>query len=189
MPMLNLLFSPRRWTAVLTLLACTLLLAESAQADPAGRIGRISLLSGTVNLYNPDNGESFAAPLNQPLTSGDILTTEPESRTEIQIGSMTVHLDAGSQLELDRIDDDQVRLYLTEGRSIVKLSSADAVNDFALETRNGRFTARRSGIYRFDTDANSTTAPCISKPATARWISAQDKMPSSGKTGKPVTAC
>ena len=82
----NSFFLPRCWTAALVLLAATLLFAVSAHADPAGRIGRISLISGTVNLYNPNSGESFAAPLNQPLTSGDILTTEPGSRTEIQIG-------------------------------------------------------------------------------------------------------
>lgn len=155
--MYNSLSAPRRWTIALALLVSTILFATSARADPAGRIGRISLLSGTVNLYNPNSGESFAAPLNQPLTSGDVLTTEAGSRSEIQIGSTTVRLDSGSRLELDRIDDEQVRLYLAEGRSIVKLSSADATNDFSMETPNGRFTARRTGIYRFDTDANSTT--------------------------------
>lgn len=155
--MQNSSFFPRRWAAALVLLVATLILSLSAHADPAGRIGRISLLSGTVNLFNPNSGESFAAPLNQPLTSGDILSTGPGSHSEIQIGSMTVRLDAGSRLELDRIDDEQVRLYLADGRSIVKLSSPDAVNDFVMETRNGRFTARRTGIYRFDTDANSTT--------------------------------
>ncbi len=151
------IFLSHRCAAVLALLLSTFLFAAPAQADPAGRIGRISLLSGTVNLYNPESGDSFVAPLNQPLTSGDVLSTEPGSRAEIQIGSTTVRLDAGSRLELDRIDDEQVRLYLAEGRSIVKISSADAANDFSMETPNGRFTARSTGIYRFDTDANSTT--------------------------------
>ena len=153
----NSLFSLRHWRAALALLACSLVLAVPAQADPAGRIGRISLLAGSVNLYQPESGESFAAPLNQPLTSGDIVSTEAGSRAEIQIGSTTVRLDASSRLELDRIDDQQVSLYLAEGRSIVKLSSAEAVNDFTLETRNGRFSARSTGIYRFDSDARSST--------------------------------
>ncbi len=151
------LLAARRWTVLLVLLTCMLFLAAPAQADPPGRIGRIALLSGTVNLDNPNSGETFSAPLNQPLTSGDILTTEPGSRTEIQIGSMTVRLDSGSRLEFERIDDEQVRLYLENGRAIVKLSSPEAVNDFVLETRNGRFNARNTGIYRFDTDASSTT--------------------------------
>ena len=118
----NSLLSSRPWQLLLALLACALFLVTPAQADPAGRIGRIAWLAGpgAVNLYNPDTGESYSAALNQPLTSGDTLTTVAGSRAEIQIGSMSVRLDSGSMLEIDRIDDDQVRLYLNEGRAIVK---------------------------------------------------------------------
>ena len=154
----NFLSTSRRWLVSLAVLAVSLLLAAPAQADPAGRIGRIAWLSGSVFLNNPATGEASAAPLNQPLTSGDILTTDAGSRAEIQIGSMTVRLDAGSRLELDRIDDEQVRVFLDNGHAIVKLPSADAASDFGLETRGGRFSARESGIYRFDTDARSSVA-------------------------------
>ena len=155
--MKNPVFSPRRWYGLLALLASALVFATSAQADPPGRIGRIALLSGTVDLYNPNTGEAFSAPLNQPLTSGDILTTDANSRSEIQIGSITVRLDAGSRLAFDRIDDEQVHLFLDSGQAIAKLSSSDAVNDFSLETRSGRFNARNTGIYRFDVDTGSSS--------------------------------
>ena len=104
----NTLISSRRWLASLAFLAYALLLAIPAQADPAGRIGRIAWLSGSVFLNNPSTGEANSVPLNQPLTSGDILTTDARSRTEIQIGSIIVRLDSGSRLELDRIDDEQI---------------------------------------------------------------------------------
>jgi len=156
--MLNKFFSRRETCAKLALLACSLFLAVSAQADPAGRIGRVALLSGTVNLYNADTGESFPVPLNQPLTSGDILTAEPDARTEIQIGSMTIRLDSGSQLELKQIDDEQVRLELKSGRAIAKLPARDAISDFSLDTPDGHFTASETGIYRFDSDADSSVA-------------------------------
>jgi len=154
------LFSPRPWYSLLALLACALFLEMPAQADPAGRIGRMAWLSGqgAVNLYNPNSGDSYSAALNQPLTSGDTLTTVADSRAEIQIGSMSVRLDSGSMLEIARIDDDQVRLYLNEGRAIVKLPSREVVQDFELVTRNGRFSARDAGIYRFDADSGSSSA-------------------------------
>ena len=155
--MKNLIFSSRRWYGLLALLASALVFAAPALADPPGRIGRIALLSGTVDLYNPNTGEAFSAPLNQPLTSGDILTTDANSRSEIQIGSITVRLDAGSRLAFDRIDDEQVRLFLDSGQVIAKLSSSDAVNDFSMETRSGQFNARNTGIYRFDADASSSS--------------------------------
>ena len=154
----NTLISSRRWLASLAFLAYALLLAIPAQADPAGRIGRIAWLSGSVFLNNPSTGEANSVPLNQPLTSGDILTTDARSRTEIQIGSIIVRLDSGSRLELDRIDDEQIRVFLDNGHAVVNLPSADAASDFGLETRAGRFNARDSGIYRFDTDARSSVA-------------------------------
>lgn len=158
----NSLLSPRLWYKLLAVLACALFLATPARADPPGRIGRIAWLSdsasGAVSLYNPDTGESYSAPLNHPLTSGDVLTTGPNSQAEIQIGSMTVRLDSDTTLDFSRIDDEQVRLYLSEGRVIAKLPSRDVVREFELSTLNGRFNANDAGIYRFDADANSSSA-------------------------------
>ncbi len=148
----------RRWICFIATLACSLAFSFPAHADPAGRIGRVAWLSGTVNLYNPDTGESFPVPLNQPLTSGDVLTAEPNSRTEIQIGSMTIRLDADSELELAQINDDKVELKLKNGHVLAKLPVGDAINDFSLETPDGRFTVRETGVYRFDSDDNSSTA-------------------------------
>lgn len=142
----------------LIVLASTFVSATPALADPPGRIGRIAWFSGNVFLNNPTTGEANIAPLNQPLTSGDILSTDPGARAEIQIGSMTVRLDTGSTIELARINDEEVRLYLRNGRSIVKLPTPDAINDFELATQNGRFSARESGIYRFESDANGSSA-------------------------------
>ena len=143
------------WIALLT---CSLGLSGAAKADPSGRIGRIAWLAGTVQLYNPATRESFNAPLNQPLTSGDILSTESNSRSEIQIGSLTIRLDAGSQLELIRIDDENIRLYLTAGQAIVRLNSRESLHEFELTTRHGRFTARDTGLYRFEAAANTSSA-------------------------------
>lgn len=152
------LFSLHRSARWLSLLVCACLLTAPAHADPAGRIGRLAWLSGELTLFNPSSGESYSASRNQPLTSGDILTTAATSRAEIQIGSLTVRLDGGSRLDLARIDDEQIQLYLDTGRAIVKLPAREALRDFELATRNGRFSARDTGIYRFDADSGSTLA-------------------------------
>ena len=61
-------------------------------------------------------------------------------------------------MKFDRIDDEQIHLFLDDGGAIVKLTAADTVREFGLKTRNGRFTARDKGIYRFDVEPNSSTA-------------------------------
>ncbi len=148
--------SSRNWLIVLALLCCTL--ALPAHADPAGRIGRIAWLSGTAQLTSANSRDALVATLNQPLTTGDNLAIGANSRAEIEIGSLTVRLDAGSRIQFDRIDDEGVQLFLDEGRAIVRLTSGESLGEFSIETRDGRFSARRTGVYRFDADSRSTVA-------------------------------
>jgi len=138
------------------LLAALFACSTFAQDAPPGRIGRIAWISGDVFLNNPETGELGAAPLNQPLTSGDVVATGPGARAEIQIGSMTLRLDSGTRVEFDRIDDDQVRVLLNGGHIIAKLPTDDTRRDFQLETGHGRFLPRDTGIYRFDYDNGNT---------------------------------
>ena len=148
----------RSRTVLLALLAVMLAFPAFAQTDPPGRIGRISWLSGEVYLNNPNTGELGTAPLNQPLTSGDIITTGNGARAEIQIGAMTLRLDSGSRIEFDRIDDERVRVLLNNGRIIAKLPTDDTRRDFELETGHGRFVPRDTGIYRFESDNGNSGA-------------------------------
>lgn len=145
-------------------LILSLTLAAPASADPPGRIGRVAWLSapGSLALDNGARGESFRPPLNQPLTSGDVLSTDGNARAEIQIGSTTLRLDAGTSIELTRVDDDRVSIFLRNGRSIVKLASPETVREFELNTRNGRITAdiaaRDANIFRVEADGNGSSA-------------------------------
>jgi hypothetical protein len=137
---------------LLVLLAAALSLPALAQSDPPGRVGRIAWISGDVTLTDPETGGLVAAPLNQPLTSGDVMATGPGSRAEIQIGAMTLRIDAGSRIVFLRIDDAQVEVALDGGRIIAKLPTEEIRRDFALDAGNGRFLAHATGIYRFDRD-------------------------------------
>ena len=157
--MLDLSALLRRGRALLlAAMAALVALPAFAQNDPPGRIGRIASISGDVYLSNPQTGELGAAPLNQPLTSGDIVSTAPGARAEIQIGAMTLRLDSGSRIVFDRIDDESVHVRLDDGRLIAKLPTDDTRRDFMLETPHARFRARDTGIYRFDQDHRDTVA-------------------------------
>jgi hypothetical protein len=141
-------------------LAGVFVCAAPALADPPGRVGRIAWLegSGAVHLQDANSGTSTRAPLNQPLTSGDILSTDPDTRAEVQIGSTTVRLEGNTRLEFDRIDDQAIHAYLADGQAFVKLTEREVLDDFELETRNGRFSARDTGVFRFGTDEDGSDA-------------------------------
>lgn len=145
-------------------LQMSLALSAPALADPPGRVGRLAWQStpGSLTLDNQGRGESFRPGINQPLTGGDVLRTERNARAELQIGSMTLRLDGGTTLELARIDDERVSVYLRDGHLIVKLAAPETAGEFELTTPNGRFTAdptaREASLFRVDTDGNGSSA-------------------------------
>ena len=142
------------------LLAAVAAFALSAQAaaDPPGRVGRIAWMSGTVQLRNSDTGEWNTAVLNWPLTNGDALSTGPGARLEIGIGSTIVRLDSSSELSIDQIDDQRVRLFLVSGSASVRLRSRESAREFELATRDGSFTTQDVGAFRFDHENNVSSA-------------------------------
>jgi FecR protein len=134
--------------AALTATVCAQ--ARDEEVDPPGRVGRISDLSGPVQLYSPSAGEWANAVRNRPITSGDRLATDAGARAEVRIGSTTVRLDSSSELEVLRIDDARIELYLHNGTASARLRSREAVEEFELRTGEGRFRAQRTGRYRID---------------------------------------
>ncbi len=123
--------------------------AEEAD-DPPGRVGRIAEVTGQAWLYDPDAGDWTAAERNRPLTSGDRLATDGGARAEVHIGSTTLRLDGGSELEVVRLDDERIALRLHDGSLATRLRSGEMAREFELTTGEGRFTVQRAGRYRFD---------------------------------------
>ncbi|WP_341887944.1 DUF6600 domain-containing protein [Variovorax sp. YR752] len=123
---------------------------QDEAVDPPGRAGRIAEVQGTVWLFHPEEGEWIAAERNRPLTSGDRLATDGNGRTEVHLGSTTLRLDGGSEIEVLRLDDDNLSLQLHGGSVAARLRSSEQARGFELHTGEGRFTVQRTGRYRFD---------------------------------------
>ncbi len=140
-------FVSRQALCAMAFLLCATAVASE---DPPGRVGRLGELSGQVWLYTPDAGEWVDAVRNRPLTTGDRLSTDAGARAEVRIGSTTVRLDSGTELEVLRIDDTRMALHLHGGSIAVRLRSSEAASEFELRTAEGRFLAPRAGRYRFD---------------------------------------
>jgi len=142
---------PRMLAAMLlVLLSC------AAFADPPGRVARLADLQNQVWLFSPEAGDWVAAARNRPLTTGDRLATGGNARAELRIGSSTLHVDGGSELEVLQLDDDAVRLQLRSGSIAVRLRSNELAREFELVTEEGRFRPERAGRYRFDRPDGAT---------------------------------
>src|SRR5437870_5808194 len=80
--------------------------ATQALADPPARVGRLSYAEGTISTHAPDQDQWYAAVVNVPVTSGDSFWTEPNARSEIQVGGMEIRMDHSTELDVTRLDDD-----------------------------------------------------------------------------------
>src|SRR5579864_2524542 len=58
---------------------------SSAQANILPGVARISLIQGGVSTQRGDTGDWAAAALNQPLVSGDRISTGDNSKAEVQL--------------------------------------------------------------------------------------------------------
>src|SRR2546427_8500441 len=105
----------------LTFLTTTVLARASDDADNAdeyevkARVVRLSLLSGEVNLKRAGNTDWERARLNFPLVEGDTISTDSDSRVEIQIDARNfVRLGGNSILQIVTLRDEGVALSVME---------------------------------------------------------------------------
>ena len=147
--------------ALLSLAAAALLASASAWADPPGRVGRIAQTHGSIWIFDAEQGEWIAAQPNRPVTTGDRLSSERDARAELQIGSATLRLDGGSELEVSELNDSQVGLHLHHGSLALRLRRSESAREFVVTTAEGRFAPLGAGHYRVDQENNGSFASAM----------------------------
>ena len=85
----------------------------------------------------PTRASGLAAERNRPLTSGDRLATDADARAELRIGSTTLRLGAGTELELLRLDDARLSLQLHHGALALRLRSREVAAQTDVRHRRG----------------------------------------------------
>jgi hypothetical protein len=139
-------------------LAVIVPLAAWSQGDPPGRVGRIAELQGSVSIFDHEHGQWEPAERNRPLTQGDRLATDVNARGELRIGSSTLRLGGGSELEVLRLDDERVVVQLHSGQLALRIRSRDVAAETEVLTAEARLRPQRSGHFRIDRIDDSTFA-------------------------------
>jgi len=121
-----------------------------AQDDPPGRVGRLAETQGQVWWYDHDDGQWTEAQRNRPLTGGDRISTAPEARAELRIGSTVLRLGAVTELEVLQLDDERMRFQLHSGSLALRVRSREVAEEIELVTAEARLRPVRSGHYRLD---------------------------------------
>jgi uncharacterized protein DUF6600 len=151
--MQNALKRMRLWSALLALAFATTALEKQAAAqddqdDPPTRVARLGYMEGSVSFQPAGEDEWVGAVPNRPMTTGDKLWADNNSRAELQLGSAVIRLGANTSISFLDLDDHTVQLQLSSGMIDVRIRRIDGDDDFEVDTPNLAFTATRPGRYR-----------------------------------------
>ena len=128
-----------------------------ADDDPPGRVARLNYMQGSVSFQPGGETDWVRASPNRPLTTGDNLWADKNSRGELHIGSTVLRLSSETGISFLNLDDRTVQIQLAQGSLSVRMRRLDGGDAFEVDTPNLAFTVQRPGEYRFDVDPDGRT--------------------------------
>jgi hypothetical protein len=132
--------------------------AEDAQQappqDPPTRVARLNYSSGSISFQPGGEGDWVTAVQNRPLTTGDNLWADKDSRAELHIGSTAMRMDSETSLTFLDLDDHTTQLRLSLGTLLLRVRHLDDGDLFEVDTPNLAFTVQSTGEYRIDVNAD-----------------------------------
>jgi hypothetical protein len=128
--------------------------ARADEGDPPSRVARISVLDGNVS-FQPTGTEDWAAAArNRPMTVGDKLWTDQDSRAELQVGEATLHLGSMTALSFLNLDENILQARISEGAINFRVREMREGDLYEVDTPNLAFTVKEAGAFRVDVNEN-----------------------------------
>jgi hypothetical protein len=128
--------------------------AQDQQDDPPSRVARLGYLQGSVSFQPAGETDWVGAVPNRPMTTGDQLWTDQDSRAEVQLGSAVIRLAANTGFSFLNLDDNTVQIQLTSGAISFTVRRLGDDDDFEVDTPNQAFTVFQPGHYRVEASAD-----------------------------------
>jgi Family of unknown function (DUF6600)/FecR protein len=122
------------------------------QVDPPGRVARLEYMTGAVSVQPQGTGDWVDGSLNRPLTIGDNVWADKDSRAELNLGTGLLRISSETSLTLSNVTNDAVQVQLHQGTLNVHVRKLYGGEVYEIDTPNQAFTVSKSGDYRFDVD-------------------------------------
>jgi len=143
---------------IISLAATQVMADEDQQQDPPGRVARLSYVSGQVSFSPQGTDDWVSAVLNRPITTGDKLWIDQNSRAELHIGSSVARLGDMTGFSFLNLDDHTTQIRLTEGTAnlhVIRLGENETIE---IDTPNLAFSVLRPGHYRVNVNEAGDTS-------------------------------
>ena len=161
---------------LLAIFAGSVICGIAAWADPPSQVGRLSLISGSVSFLPGSLDEWTPATLNYPLTTGDHLWTDTGARAEVRVLSAAIRLSSRTEFSFLSLDDETVRIRVSEGSLSVSLRSVDDGTTFEIDTPNATVSLRSERPASVVTIVNLATLKTRTLPDADRLLSEARKV-------------
>ncbi len=153
--------------------------------DPPSRVGRVARLLGTVSFRGADQTEWQTATTNYPVTSGNVLWTEPSSAAEIGIGGTQIALDQSTEFDVDSLDDRVFQATQPQGAVFVRLGRLADGDLYRITTPRGAVVLTRAGAYEIVAgDADHPTLVTVVEGAARIDSTSASLTLAAGQTGR-----
>src|SRR5258707_144237 len=100
------------------------------EKDPPTRVARISFVDGSVSLQPGGQGDWGSAAKNRPMTIGDKIWVDKDSRAELQAGPAAMHFGSMTALSFLNLDQGITEMRLAEGGINFPVSDLDDYGDW-----------------------------------------------------------
>ena len=154
---------------VALLCAATLLSSFAPRAlahdddDPPSRVARLAYTQGSVSFQPAGTDDWVTAGLNRPVTTGDKIWSDNDSRLELQLDGSLLRLSSNTGLSFLNLSDHVTQIQLSSGTLLVRVRRLDESETYEIDTPNLAFSVLRSGLYRIIVnEAGDSTAIRIS---------------------------
>jgi len=128
--------------------------------DPPTRVADLNYIEGNISMQPAGAAADDWSPavVNRPLTTGDNLWADADSRAELHLNNAVLRLGPQTSLGFLNLDDHFAQLRLSQGEFFLRVRHLDGDDSFEVDTPNAALTILREGEYRFSVDPNAGTS-------------------------------
>ncbi len=127
--------------------------------DPPSRVARLAYAQGSVSFQPAGTDDWVTAGLNRPVTTGDKIWSDNDSRSELQLDGSLIRLSSNTGFSFLNLSDNVTQIQLNAGTLLVRVRRLDESETYEIDTPNLAFSVLRPGLYRIAVnDAGDSTA-------------------------------
>ena len=123
---------------------------EDTTKDPPKRVARVSIVEGSVSLQAGGEGDWGTAAKNRPMTIGDKIWVDKDSRAELQAGAAAFHLGSMTSLSFLNLDEGITQVRVPEGAVNFRVRELRQGDLYEVDTPNVVFNVKQAGAFRVD---------------------------------------